>query len=152
MVILNMRHWDMRFLNMAKLVASWSKDPSTQCGAVITDTNHRLISVGFNGFARGVDDMPERLQDRDIKLKLMVHAEENALLFARQSLEGCTMYTWPMMMCSSCMSKAIQAGIRRHVTLRNDNARWNESFKLSTQIANEAGIYLSLYGELHDTK
>jgi dCMP deaminase len=95
-----------------------------------------------------VHDYESRLNDRDTKLKLMIHAEENALLFARQSTEGFTLYTWPMMMCSSCMSKAIQSGIKRHVSMENNNPRWQDSFEIAVKIAKEGGVYLKLYGEL----
>ena len=143
-----MNKWDKRFLNMAKLVASWSKDPSTQCGAVIVDPNNRLISVGFNGFPQGVLDFQSRLENREEKLKLMVHAEANALLFSRQSVKGCTMYTWPMMMCSHCTALAIQSGIKLHVSIKSDNERWKESFIATETMLNEADVGLRLYGAL----
>ncbi|MBI2669577.1 MAG: hypothetical protein HYX20_00290 [Candidatus Yanofskybacteria bacterium] len=59
--------WDRRFLALAEFVAQWSKDPSTKTGAVIVDSNNRLVSVGYNGFPRGVNDSPERLENREIK-------------------------------------------------------------------------------------
>ena len=42
--------WDTRFLGLATHISAWSKDPSSQVGAVITDGN-RIISLGYNGFA-----------------------------------------------------------------------------------------------------
>ena len=125
--------WDMRFLEMAKLVSTWSKDPSTKVGAVIVDDDRRVISVGYNGFARGVVDSPERLNDRELKYPLTVHAEKNAILFAHQDLRGCTLYTWPFMPCSLCAGMVIQAGIVRVVAPENDNPRWKDSFELSKQ-------------------
>src|SRR3990172_2103187 len=80
--------WDSRFLRLAEFVAQWSKDPNTKVGAVIVDGTHRIVSLGFNGFPRGVDD-DERLRNRELKLKLMVHAEMNAILFAGRALDGC---------------------------------------------------------------
>ena len=47
--------WAQRFYQMAVLVGSWSKDPSTQVGAVITKQN-RIVSVGFNGYPHGISD------------------------------------------------------------------------------------------------
>lgn len=107
--------WDRRFIEMAKLVASWSKDPSTQTGAVIVDPRRRVVSVGYNGFARGVEDTPERYADRETKYKLIVHCERNALLFAGRDLKGCTLYTWPFMSCATCAAVVIQSGITRCV-------------------------------------
>src|ERR1051326_2813900 len=52
--------WDRRFLELAKHVSSWSKDPSTKVGAVIVDANRRVVATGYNGFPRGVEDTPER--------------------------------------------------------------------------------------------
>lgn len=135
--------WDKRFLGMAELVASWSKDPSTKTGAVIVDLDNRVISVGYNGFPKGVKD-DERLHDRDLKYQLIVHCERNALLFAGRNLKGCTLYTWPFMSCSVCAAMVIQSGIKRCVAPLNGNPRWVESFKLSTGLFEEAGLQLDL--------
>ncbi len=103
-----MNKWDQRFLGLAAHVAQWSKDPSTQVGAVIVDEKNRVVSLGFNGFPRGVED---RDMPREQKLLRTIHAEVNALLFARQDVEGCTMYvTHPP--CAQCAAKIVQAGIR----------------------------------------
>ena len=132
--------WDSRFLDMAQLVASWGKDPSTKCGAVIVDAANRVVSVGYNGFARGVVDNPDRLADRDVKYALTIHAEENAILFAERNLIGCTLYTWPFMPCAGCAGKIIQVGIRRVVSVVSDNPRWASSFELARQQFAEAGV------------
>lgn len=79
-----MSKWDHRFLELAELVGSWSKDPSTQVGAVIVDIDNRIVSTGFNGFPRGCLDHADTLGDRDRKLLRTIHAEDNALLFARR--------------------------------------------------------------------
>lgn len=136
--------WDQRFLELAKLVSTWSKDPSTKVGAVIAD-DRRIISVGYNGFPEGVFDTPERYNNRDLKYKYMVHAERNALLFANTSVKGMTLYTYPFMPCSECAGMVIQAGIKRVVTLVNTNERWKESFKITTNMFDEAGVKLVQY-------
>jgi dCMP deaminase len=137
--------WDMRMLMMAELVSSWSKDPSTQTGAVITDIDHRIVSVGYNGFPKGVADYSERYEDRPLKYKLMVHCERNAILFAERSLKGCILYTYPFMPCAPCAAMVIQSGISHVVSYRNSNPRWAADFKLSTQMFNEAKVSLVLY-------
>lgn len=73
--------WDDRFLELATVISSWSKDPSTQVGAVIVDDDNRVISIGYNGFPKGIKD-DHRLSNRDLKYEMVVHAEANALLFA----------------------------------------------------------------------
>lgn len=83
-------HWDKRFLQLAKLVSSWSKDPSTQTGAVIVDDKRRIVSLGFNSFPRRIAD-DVRLDDRALKYECIVHCEINALVFAQQSVAGCTL-------------------------------------------------------------
>ena len=72
--------WDKRFLALAEHIARWSKDPSTKIGAVIVDPNKRVVSLGYNCFPRGVEDSEERLENREVKYKIIVHCERNALL------------------------------------------------------------------------
>lgn len=136
--------WNKRFVEMARFVAQWSKDPSTQTGAVITDLKRRVVSVGYNGLAQGVEDLPERYSNREIKYKIIVHCERNALLFARGSVDGCTLYTWPFMSCATCCSMVIQAGIKRCVAPFSDNERWVAEFELSKQMFKEADVEVEL--------
>lgn len=136
--------WDMRFLSLAKLVSAWSKDPSTKVGATIVE-DRRIISVGYNGFPEGVLDTDERYHNRDTKYKYMVHAERNALLFANTSVKNATLYTYPFMPCSQCAGMVIQSGIRKVVTLEDNNKRWKESFKITKQMFGEAGVSLTQY-------
>ena len=116
-------HWDRRFLALAEHVAQWSKDPSTKTGAVIVDEDNRVISIGYNGLPRGVIDSAERLQNRELKYKTIVHCERNALLFARSSVKGCKLYTWPFMSCSVCAGMVINAGIVEVIAPLSDNPR-----------------------------
>lgn len=132
--------WDKRYIELAKFVSQWSKDPSTQTGAVIADRNRRIVSVGYNGFARGVHDTPERLNNREIKYKMVVHCERNAIIFARQDLSNCILYCWPWLTCSVCASLVIQAGIAEVVHPNATNERWAEEFKLAREQYSEAGI------------
>ena len=133
--------WDTRFLGLAAHISSWSKDPSSQVGAVITDGN-RIVSLGYNGFAAGVNDTTERLVDRDVKLNLTIHAEENAMIFAKRDLSGCTVYvTHPP--CPRCASKLVQEEVKRIVFISPSKdflSRWSDDIKLSYQMYEEAGI------------
>jgi len=132
--------WDLRFLNLAKEVASWSKDPPTQVGAIIT-RGKKVVSLGFNGFPSGIVD-DSRLDDRPTRLGMTIHAEPNAILQAKQDLSGCTIYVWPFMPCSDCALLVVQSGIKRVVAPRSDNPRWADSFTLSEEIFNEAGVFV----------
>lgn len=141
----NQEKWDKRFLQMAELTASWSLDPSTKTGAVIVDPKRRIVSLGYNGLPQGIADTPERLNVRELKYKIIVHCERNAIIFANRDLSGCTLYTWPFMSCATCAAMVIQAGIIRVVAPASDNPRWAEDFKLSTELFNEAGLAIDLY-------
>lgn len=108
-----MNIWDVRFLQMAAFVATWSKDPSTQVGAVVTDSFNRIVSLGYNGFPRGAAD-DHRLNIRQEKYKIVIHAEENAILNATGSVDGCSIFvTHPP--CLHCCGILKQAGISRVV-------------------------------------
>lgn len=105
--------WSARFLDMARLVASWSKD-STQVGAVAVSPARAVLETGYNGIARGVRDLPERMQ-RPAKYLWTSHAEENLVAHAaRQRLEGATVYVTHLC-CSRCARMLINAGVARVV-------------------------------------
>lgn len=138
--------WDRRFLHMANHVATWSKDPGTKCGAVIVRPDKTVSSVGFNGFPKGCSDTETLYQDRELKLARVVHAEVNAILHAREALNGYTMYTWPGGIgpsCDRCTTNIIQAGIIRVVHLEDTSAfgsRWAESIQRGLDMYKEAGV------------
>ncbi len=138
-----MNKWDDRFLQLAKQVGSWSKDPSTQAGAVIIDENKRIISVGFNGFPAGIAD-DERLDNRDEKYPIIIHAEMNAQLFAHRNLEGCTIYTYPFPPCSQCASVLIQVGINYVVCPVEYPERWKEDLESAGRLFEESGVAVNL--------
>lgn len=140
--------WDQRFLALAKFVSTWSKDPSTQVGAVVTDKK-QIVSLGFNGFPPGMSDDSKRLNDRKYKYEHIVHAEINALNFsARVFNDGCTLYTYPFMPCFECAERIVEENIKRVISVHSDNPRWVESFKKSKKIFSNAKIELVLYEKL----
>lgn len=139
----NTNIWNYRFMDMAHLVATWSKDPSSKVGAVIVDANRRIISTGYNGLAIGVEDSIERLTNRDIKYKIILHAEENAIMFAKRDLSGCSLYVTTLPPCAHCASLIIQSGIKTVYACKSDiPERWKESYELTTAMFNEAGVKL----------
>lgn len=139
-----MNKWDQNFLELAKTVSTFSKDPSTKVGAVIVDNDNRVISIGYNGFPKGIRD-DNRLDNRDLKYDMVVHAEANALLFANAPVKGCTIYTWPFQPCSRCASLIIQAGIQRVVSIENEETRWVSNFQLAHDMLTEARIKIDHY-------
>lgn len=144
--------WDQRLLFLARFIAQWSRDPSTKTGAVIAD-GKRVVSVGYNGFAAGVGDNPERYANRELKYKIVVHAERNAVLLSRQPIRGCTLYTWPFASCAPCAAMMIQVGIVRCVAPPLPDhlkERWGEDMKLTEMQYQEAGVQLD-YVNLDET-
>lgn len=139
-----MSKWDVRFMSMAQAVARWSKDPSTQVGAVIVDPLRQIQSTGYNGFPRGVHDSAERYADRAQKLLFVVHAEANALLLAGHAARGASMYC-TLMPCAPCAGLVAQAGIARLYApppSAEHEARWGENFAAARAILAEAGVVL----------
>ena len=143
--------WDHRFLELAKHISTWSKDPSTKVGAVITSTDsRRVVSTGFNGFPQGVEDQVERLENREIKYEMVAHAELNALLFAGDRAQGGTLYVYPLPPCARCAVTIIQAGIKRVVSPTTDRAKWGESTKIAETMFSESGVELE-YADLESS-
>ena len=139
-----MSKWDRRFLELAKLVSTWSKD-KRQVGSVITDWN-RVISIGYNGFPAGIAD-DSRLHDHETKLSIAIHAEENAILASKRDLTGLAIYIYPFPPCPSCASKIIQVGISRVIT-QFPQPYYASKYKLDfvVNLFHEAGVKLHFVG------
>jgi dCMP deaminase len=133
-----MDKWHKRFLDLCEHVATWSKDPSTKLGSVIVDSKNRVVSIGYNGFPRGVDDRHDRYNDRPTKYLFVAHAERNALDNAPMMVDNCTMYV-TLLPCNECAKSIIQRGITTVVTYRperKDVFNWN----ITLGMFNEAGV------------
>ena len=139
-----MTDWDQRFLNLAKHISQWSKDPSTKVGCVVVGPDREIRSTGFNGLPRGIEDNDERLNNREIKYPLICHAEENAIMHAARigiSLKDCTAYvTWPP--CTRCARSLVQAGVSTIIYPKNIEIpdMWMDDFNLSLNMLKEAKI------------
>lgn len=103
--------WDEYFLNIAEQVAKKSKDSSTKTGCVIVDKKRRPVSFGYNGFVGGCDES-KMTQERPMKYLLVIHAEVNAILFAKRDLEDCVLYSL-YAPCENCLKFIIQTGIKK---------------------------------------
>ncbi|WP_091977027.1 deoxycytidylate deaminase [Bradyrhizobium ottawaense] len=139
----NQDWWDNYFLDLAEAVAYASKDPSTKVGAVIVRPDRTVASMGYNGFPRGIKDSDERLNDRPTKYSMVVHAEPNAILSAREPVRGYSIYT-TLFTCADCAKLIIQAGIKKVVSPTYDIERWEKSLTLSKQLFTEAGVEFKL--------
>jgi dCMP deaminase len=135
--------WHYRFLELADRIATWSKDPSRGVGCVIVTQGKQIVSTGFNGLPRGIEDRPERLE-RPVKYDLICHAELNAIVqCARNGVSpiGCTLYS-SFHPCISCAITIIQAGITEVVTyaIESGDERWLDSISKSRVVFEEAKI------------
>lgn len=137
-----MSNKDKRFLETAESVAKiWSKDPSTKVGCVVVGDTPNLVAFGYNGFPPGIDDSPERLQNRDLKLSLTLHAEVNALSNATFPVRTLYVTHHP---CDQCVLHILAARtVKRVVYTINphfESNSWAESVKRSRQLFEEACI------------
>ena len=136
--------WDIRYLNLAENVASWSKDPSTQIGAIAVGSKGQVLAQGYNGFPRGIEDNPLHYENRETKYKYVVHAEMNVIYNATYngvSLDGATLYVTGLPVCSDCAKGVIQVGIQRVVMKEQDiPQKWVESWKTTAGMFDQAKI------------
>lgn len=117
--------WDDRWMGLARHVSGWSKDRSRQVGCVIVDPRQVLVSIGWNGFPRGVNDNVDARHHRPAKYQWTEHAERNAIANAAAkgvSTLGCTIYL-PWYPCADCARMIVQAGIGQMVCVEPD---WND--------------------------
>lgn len=136
--------WDKRYLEIAKDVSKWSKDPSTQVGAVAVDNKGHILCTGYNGFPRGIADTDERYANRELKYEMIVHAEMNAIFNATYHgvcLDGGTLYVYGLPCCNRCALGVIQTGIKRIVMMAPQiDEKWKLSWQLSETLFNEANV------------
>ena len=142
------KKWDIRFLALACVISTWSKDPSTKVGAIIARPDMTIASVGYNGFPKSMKDDDYLYADRDVKLSRIIHAEMNAILHAKEPLHGYTLYTWPIMSCDRCAVQVIQSGINRVVAPLPTVAlskRWKTHLLKAEEYFAEASVRVKLY-------
>ena len=137
-------NWNKRWMSLAQLVATWSKDKSRKTGCVIVDNRQVLISLGWNGFPRGINDNKTERHERPIKYMWTEHAERNAIYNAAAkgiAILGCTMYlTWYP--CAPCARAIIQSGIIKLIAIEpnwNDET-WKDDFCIVKEMLNEAEV------------
>jgi dCMP deaminase len=140
-----MNKWSRRYLDVAKEVATWSKDPSKKIGAIAVGDKGQILSQGYNGFPRGVKDTDNRYNVREEKYKYVVHGEMNCIYNACNSgvsLNGATLYVTGLPVCSECAKGIIQVGIKKVVMEypKDIPPIWEKSVQLTKQMFQEAGV------------
>lgn len=149
-----MTDWDDRYLDLAEHFASWSKDPSSKIGAVAVGEHGQILSQGYNGFPRGVEDTLHRWHDKKIKYDYVVHAEKNVIYNASLngvSLNGSTLYVFGLPVCNECAKAIVQVGIKRVVFRAPPkdnvyiNLKWEKAWSITKSIFREAGVDFKQY-------
>lgn len=141
--------WHKRYLNIAKDVASWSKDPSSKVGAVIVGKKGQIISQGYNGYPRGFKDNAEKVSRED-KYKCTIHAEPNAIFNAAlngASTENTSIYVCNVAVCHECAKYIIQAGIKEVYYDTKPSGRWETSGLLALRFFDYAEVKHFYIGE-----
>lgn len=137
--------WDEYFMGIAILSAKRSKDPSTQVGACIVNDENKVVSIGYNGMPRGIcDDKACWGREGDFlhtKYAYVVHAELNAILNSRVSVQGCRIYV-SLFPCNECAKAIVQSGIKEVMFLSN-KYKEAQSTIASTTILQDAGVKLT---------
>ena len=145
--------WDMRFLNLAKEISSWSKDTSTKVGSVLVGPHRNILTTGYNGLPRGADDSNASRLERPEKYFWFEHAERNAIYNAARTgvgLQGSTAYS-TLCPCMDCARAFIQSGVSRVVTYdyrtssKANDPKWCEQHLKAVTLFKECGVELALY-------
>lgn len=150
------QHWHSRYLSLAKEVATWSKDPSSKIGAIAVGNKGQVLAQGYNGFPRGISHAADRLNDRGVKYKYVVHAEMNLIYNATYtgvSLDDSTVYVWGLPCCSECAKGLIQVGVRQVIMpemTENTPQTWIDSFKFTAELFKEAKVDWMFIGSNDD--
>jgi len=136
--------WKNRYYDLAGEVATWSKDPSKKVGAIIVGNHGQVLSQGYNGFPRGMDDDPKYYDDREKKYERIVHAEVNAIYNATRngvSLDGSTMFVYGLPTCHECAKAIIQVGISEVVMgWEKIPHKWQKSCHLAEKFFDESKV------------
>lgn len=140
--------WDEYFMGIATLSAMRSKDPSTQVGACIVNSDKHIVSVGYNGMPYGCSDDEYSWErdgsELDTKYPYVCHAELNAILNSNaNSVKGCTIYV-ALFPCNECAKAIIQSGIKEVVYMSDKYADTN-SVKASKRMLDSAGVIYRKY-------
>ncbi len=152
-----MDKWDKRFMEMTRLVGTWSSCYSRHVGAVIVK-DKRVIATGYNGAPSGIQSCEDKGECIRRKLNIpsgtkhelcfAVHAEQNAIVQAAKMgicVKGATLYCTHQP-CVICAKIIINAGIERVV--------YEEGYpdEFSLQLFEEAGTKIEKYNNIQEEK
>lgn len=140
---------DDRYMGLAFIHASFSKDPNTQMGSVIVSQDNRILGTGYNGPPSNFNDNAINWERPD-KYDYIIHAEENAIDYSTESLVGATLYVTGKP-CNKCMLKIGKHKIKRVLyynhkpTDPSSMFATDLEFKKTEEIAKAGGVFLMEY-------
>lgn len=145
-------NWDHKFMQLAEVVAGWSKDRSRRVGCIIVGSHHEVRVTGYNGFPRGINDSAEERHERPAKYLWTEHAERNAIFNAARvgvALDGCTLYVCTLHPCANCARAIAQVGIARVVCVPPNftDFVWAEDFRVAQILFEESAVDVVYYGD-----
>lgn len=134
--------WDWKYLDLASFISRWSKDRAAVGAIIVNSTLGRIIAVGFNGFPTNITDCVILLADKPKKREMIIHAEQNALLFAGRDARDCHLYVVGKPICNMCAILAIQSGIKRVIALTPGAGpgEWDRRGRLACNLLAEANV------------
>ncbi len=141
--------WDKCFMDMAKVIAKRSKDPSSQVGAIVANQQNIIVGAGYNGWPRGIEDQDlpwEREGEfQETKYAYVCHAEENAIYNSNASTKNCKIYC-TLYPCNECAKTIIQNGVKE-VIYESNKYEDHPAFKASAKLFKLAGVKVRKYEE-----
>lgn len=127
-------NWDSIWLNIALCVSKLSKDPSTKVGAVIVTKDNRQCSLGYNGFAKGLEDEIPESWERPLKYEKVIHAEINAIMNCPFDTHGCILYCTHQP-CHRCLAHLVNSGINKVIFLHKyENLQYKDIWKETSEL------------------
>jgi len=146
--------WHHRYLALAGLVATWSKHPDFKVGCVAIGDFGQVISTGFNGYPRGVQEEVTRRAEG--LLPFTIHAEVNVIYncsLTGQSLRGSTIYISGLFPCLECAKALVQVGVSevvyyRSAMMRPDADAWKDSWDFANLLFDEANVRVTALEEV----
>lgn len=145
--------WHLRYFKLAFEISQWSKDPSTAVGAICVGTYGQILSQGYNGFPRGVLDLPQRLNEKETKYNFTIHAEMNCIYNASLSgisLNESKLYVYGLPICHECAKGVIQSGIKKVYCAYDASIshKWVDSWSISKTMFAEAGVLFRTFNNI----
>jgi len=138
--------FDTMFIKMLDIIKMRTRDPRTKVAAILVSEDKRKIHIGWNCMPSKLPETAERWDNRREKHLRVIHAEESAILNAKEDLHGWSCYL-SMPPCPSCSRLLIHAGIAHIIYLEEHENNTEFNYDLSREMLAEAGVIIKKYEE-----